>query len=263
MVEWHKFGLMNIFVEYIKYRWNARTLHGIHSPFIFDFMEKASKLRPNVRDEMVIKNFVFKQRRNRKKLEIKDYGAKSKKLDQYRSIDQIFKTSSSFGKNGILLFRICMHFKPQNILELGTSIGMGSLYMHLGNPKSRLISIEGCPETHSIAKENLKTYPIELINNTFKNAIQTFSEEKFDLVFIDGHHNGKALLEYMDALMEYTHDNTIFVLDDIRWSHSMLDSWNKLSGAQTYHLSLDFFRMGVLVRRPQQVKENFILRFKK
>ncbi len=254
---------MNIFVEYIKYRWNARTLHGIHSPFIFDFMEKASKLRPNVRDEMVIKNFVFKQRRNRKKLEIKDYGAKSKKLDQYRSIDQIFKTSSSFGKNGILLFRICMHFKPQNILELGTSIGMGSLYMHLGNPKSRLISIEGCPETHSIAKENLKTYPIELINNTFKNAIQTFSEEKFDLVFIDGHHNGKALLEYMDALMEYTHDNTIFVLDDIRWSHSMLDSWNKLSGAQTYHLSLDFFRMGVLVRRPQQVKENFILRFKK
>ena len=254
---------MNIFVEYIKYRWNARTLHGIHSPFIFDFMEKASKLRPNVRDEMVIKNFVFKQRRNRKKLEIKDYGAKSKKLDQYRSIDQIFKTSSSFGKNGVLLFRICMHFKPQNILELGTSIGMGSLYMHLGNPKSRLISIEGCPETHSIAKENLKTYPIELINNTFKNAIQTFSEEKFDLVFIDGHHNGKALLEYMDALMEYTHDNTIFVLDDIRWSHSMLDSWNKLSGAQTYHLSLDFFRMGVLVRRPQQVKENFILRFKK
>ena len=254
---------MNIFVEYIKYRWNARTLHGIHSPFIFDFMEKASKLRPNVRDEMVIKNFVFKQRRNRKKLEIKDYGAKSKKLDQYRSIDQIFKTSSSFGKNGILLFRICMHFKPQNILELGTSIGMGSLYMHLGNPKSRLISIEGCPETHSIAKENLKTYPIELINNTFKNAIQTFSEEKFDLVFIDGHHNGKALLEYMNALMEYTHDHTIFVLDDIRWSHSMLDSWNKLSGAQTYHLSLDFFRMGVLVRRPQQVKENFILRFKK
>jgi len=254
---------MNIFVEYIKYRWNARTLHGIHSPFIFDFMEKSSKLRPNVRDEMAIKNFVFKQRRNRKKLEIKDYGAKSKKLDQYRSIDQIFKTSSSFGKNGILLFRICMHFKPQNILELGTSIGMGSLYMHLGNPKSRLISIEGCHETHSIAKENLKTYPIELINNTFKNAIQTFSEEKFDLVFIDGHHKGKALLEYMDALMEYTHDNTIFVLDDIRWSHSMLDSWNKLSGAQTYHLSLDFFRMGVLVRRPQQVKENFILRFKK
>ena len=254
---------MNIFVEYIKYRWNARTLHGIHSPFIFDFMEKASKLRPNVRDEMVIKNFVFKQRRNRKKLEIKDYGAKSKKLDQYRSIDQIFKTSSSFGKNGILLFRICMHFKPQNILELGTSIGMGSLYMHLANPKSRLISIEGCPETHSIAKDNLKTYPIELINNTFKNAIQTFSEEKFDLVFIDGHHNGKALIEYMDALMQYTHDNTIFVLDDIRWSHSMLDSWNKLSRAKTYHLSLDFFRMGVLIRRPQQMKENFILRFKK
>jgi len=254
---------MNIFVEYIKYRWNARTLHGIHSPFIFDFMEKATKLRPNAKDEMAIKNFVLKQKRNRKKLEIKDFGAKSKKLDKHRSIDQIFKISSSFGKNGILLFRICKHFKPQNILELGTSIGMGSLYMHLGNPKSRLISIEGCPETHSIAKENLKNYPIKLINNTFKNTINSFSEEKFDLVFIDGHHDGEALLEYMDALTKYTHDHTIFVLDDIRWSYSMFESWNKLSAAESFHLSLDFFKMGVLVRRPQQVKENFILRFRK
>ena len=87
---------MNIFVEYIKYRWNARTLHGIHSPFIFDFMEKATKLRPNAIDEMAIKNFVLKQKRNRKKLEIKDFGAKSKKLDQHRSLNQIFKISSSF-----------------------------------------------------------------------------------------------------------------------------------------------------------------------
>jgi predicted O-methyltransferase YrrM len=126
-----------------------------------------------------------------------------------------------------------------------------------------LISIEGCPETYSIAKENLKPYPIALINNTFKNVIQSFSEEKFDLVFIDGHHDGKALIEYLDALSPFTHKNTVFILDDIRWSNSMLDSWNKLKGSDSYHLSMDFFNMGILVKRPQQVKENFILRFKK
>jgi hypothetical protein len=26
--------------EYLKYRWNAKTRHGVHSPFVFDFVEK-------------------------------------------------------------------------------------------------------------------------------------------------------------------------------------------------------------------------------
>lgn len=253
---------MKIVFEYIKYRWNAKTLHGIHSPFVFNFMKKSTKTHPIRKDLNTIQNFVVKQNNN-KTLQVQDHGAKSKKLKTQRSVNQIFKTSSSFGHQGLLLYRICNHFKPKNILELGTSLGMGSLYMHLGNPTSKLISIEGCPETYSVAKENLKPYPIELINNTFKNVIQTFSEQKFDLVFIDGHHDGKALLEYLDALSPFTDEDTIFILDDIRWSNSMLDSWNKLKVSDTYHLSMDFFRMGVLVKRPQQVKENFILRFKK
>ncbi len=253
---------MNIFFEYIKYRWNAKTLHGIHSPFVFDFMKENYKKMLDRKNLAAIESFALKQN-NTKILHTQDHGAKSKKLKTERSVLQIFKTSSSFGRYGTLMFRICSHFKPSNILELGTSLGMGSLYMHLGNPKGKLITIEGCPETYSIAIENLKPYPIELINGTFKNTIQTFSDEKFDLVFIDGHHDGQALLEYLDALTPFTHENTLFVLDDIRWSKSMLDSWNKLKTSETYHLSMDFFRMGILAKRPQQVKENFILRFKK
>ena len=253
---------MKIVFEYIKYRWNAKTLHGIHSPFVFNFMKESAKAYPVRKDLNTIQSFALKQNNN-KTLKIQDHGAKSKKLKTHRSVIEIFKTSSSFGSYGMLLFRICNHFKPKNILELGTSLGMGTLYMHLGNPTSKLISIEGCPETYSIAKENLKPYPVKLINNTFKKVIETFSEEKFDLVFIDGHHDGKALIEYLEALNPFTHADTIFVLDDIRWSNSMRDSWGKLSTSDTYNLSIDFFRMGVLVKRPQQVKENFILRFKK
>ena len=253
---------MKIVFEYIKYRWNAKTLHGIHSPFVFNFMKESAKAYPVRKDLNTIQSFALKQNNN-KTLKIQDHGAKSKKLKTHRSVIEIFKTSSSFGSYGMLLFRICNHFKPKNILELGTSLGMGTLYMHLGNPTSKLISIEGCPETYSIAKENLKPYPVKLINNTFKKVIETFSEEKFDLVFIDGHHEGKALIEYLEALNPFTHADTIFVLDDIRWSNSMRDSWGKLSTSDTYNLSIDFFRMGVLVKRPQQVKENFILRFKK
>ncbi|MDA9206991.1 class I SAM-dependent methyltransferase, partial [Crocinitomicaceae bacterium] len=60
-----------------------------------------------------------------------------------------------------------------------------------------------------------------------------------------------------------THDQTIFILDDIRWSKSMLDSWNNLIKSDAFNLSMDFFRMGVLIKRPQQVKEHFILKLRK
>jgi hypothetical protein len=43
----------------------------------------------------------------------------------------------------------------------------------------------------------------------------------------------------------------------------MLDSWNNLIKSDAFNLSMDFFRMGVLIKRPQQVKEHFILKLRK
>lgn len=254
---------MNIFFEYINYRWNAKRLHGIHSPFVFNFMKDGMPARLTKESEKEILTFAFKNKRDLKVVNVEDHGAKSKKLKKSRKVKQIFSTSSSFGKNGKLLFKLCNYFKPKSILELGTSVGMGSLYMYHGSPESKITTIEGCPETYALAKENLSPYPIELINNTFEQAIKEFKPQKFDLIFIDGHHDGEALRKYMGLLDLYSHDNTVFILDDIRWSGAMHDSWKRLKSSRTYHLSMDFFRMGVLIKRPQQVKENFILKLKR
>ena len=80
------------------------------------------------------------------------------------------------------------------------------------------------------------------------------------MVYIDGHHDGIALLNYLHSVEPFTHDETIFLLDDIRWSQSMLDAWNQLKEDEKYHVSIDFFRMGMLVKRPCQRKENFTLK---
>lgn len=66
----------------------------------------------------------------------------------------------------------------------------------------------------------------------------------------------------MSHLEDITHKNTIFVLDDIRWSDNMFEAWNELRNMATYHLSMDLFRMGILVPRPGQVKEHFTIKLK-
>ena len=254
---------MNILLEYIKYRLNAKYLHGVHSPFVYDFMKNAMGIDIKEQHQKEILQCISNVNSNKKEIIVQDYGAKSKKLRGKRSVREIFKTSSSYGKNALLLYRISNYFKPKRILELGTSIGIGSLHLHLGCPSAHITSVEGCQETFNLAKQNLESTNIELMNSTFYDYIKSLNEESFDLIFIDGHHDGEALKYYLKLLSNYIHNDTIIVLDDIRWSTSMFNAWNKIKLEKKYHLSIDFFRMGILMKRPQQEKEHFILKLKR
>ena len=49
---------MNIFFEYIKYRWNAKELQGIHSPFVFDLMNTGLTKSMSKEDELAVLKFV-------------------------------------------------------------------------------------------------------------------------------------------------------------------------------------------------------------
>ena len=254
---------MNIVFEYIKYRLNAKHLHGIHSPFVYDFMKKAMNIQMNKEDLNAIQSCVSAVKDNKTQIEVTDYGAKSKKLKKNRTVKQIFGTSSSYGKNALLLYRISAYFRPNNILELGTSIGIGSLHLHMGAPEANLTTIEGCPKTYKLAEKNIGKRPIKRVNKTFYDYIKSIENQQYDLIFIDGHHDGEALKYYVQLLDPYTHNDTIIILDDIRWSSSMYDAWNSLKNEGKYHLSMDFFRMGILSKRSQQRKENFVLKLKK
>ena len=66
------------------------------------------------------------------------------------------------------------HFKPNTILELGTSLGISTLYMASANQNSKVYTIEACPETYGIAKNNfigLKNR-IDAINENFDNEFK-------------------------------------------------------------------------------------------
>ncbi len=250
-------------LEYIKYRWNAKGRHGIHSPFVYDFVDNCLRIKLKGKNTSQLNDLFSRLKSSRQEIEIQDFGAGSKKLGSKRSVSAIFKMSSSKGKYGELLYRLSEHYEPMEILEFGTSLGVGSTYFALGSEESNITTVEACKNTRDIALENLKKFKsVESKLGTFVDyLVELPKEKKFDLIFIDGHHDGEALIRYLNQLQEHAHDETLFMLDDIRWSDSMKAAWEKISNDSRFHLSMDLFRVGIVSRRLSMEKEKFVIRY--
>ena len=74
---------------------------------------------------------------NKNTIEVTDFGAGSKVFkSNTRQISQIAKTAGISPKRAELLFRITNYFQPETILEIGTSLGLATSALALGNPKA-------------------------------------------------------------------------------------------------------------------------------
>ena len=59
------------------------------------------------------------------------------------------------------------YFQPECILEIGTSLGLATSALSLGNEKAKIITLEGCPNTQKQAQEQLQVQ-----NSNFQNKIR-------------------------------------------------------------------------------------------
>jgi predicted O-methyltransferase YrrM len=255
---------LNLIKEYLFYQLRAKNRHGIHSPFVYEFTDKCLALKLNEKHLRRLNSYLDALKQDHDTIQITDYGAGSKKLGDKRKVSQILKVSSSGKKYSTLLAKIAAYYQPKKILELGTSLGVGTLSLHLASPNSVIKTIEGCSATASKAahyllmhghKKNIKQV-VDKFESELKKDVTTY-----DLIFIDGNHQSEAVLNILNLLKNNYHDDTIIILDDIRWSKDMKSLWKQLVNSNEYHLTMDLFRMGIIMKRSHQRKEHFIIRY--
>lgn len=79
------------------------------------------------------------------------------------------------------------------------------------------------------------------------------------MFFFDGNHQEEATLQYFEACLKKTNEDSIFVFDDIHWSSGMTAAWNKIKAHPQVSISIDLFQLGILFFRKGQAKEDFVL----
>lgn len=258
--------LIKLLAEYLIYLVRAKGKHDIHSPFVFDLITNVLNDKTKYPDYSKVELIRTELLKNKTEISFKDHGAGSA-FTKRKTIKEFVSTSVKPPKYGKLLYRLSRYFKPATIIELGTSAGISTSYMSLGNPVSKVISIEGAPEIAAIAngsfkKLNLKN--INLITDTFESALPNVlsAGNSADLIFFDGDHKLESTLKYFNLCLSYKNNNSIFIFDDIRWSDEMKEAWKQIKDHPEVTLTVDIFFMGlVFFRQEQQVKQHFLIRY--
>ena len=253
--------------RYFKYLFTAKSKHSAQSPFLYDFITKVVNQNSDDENCKEIEGLRKELCKSEDTIKITDYGAGSHvNKNKKRKIKDVAKNSAKNAKFGKLLYRIIQFYKPNNILELGTSLGISSLYLAKANQKSQVFTFEGCPETTNIAEQNFKKMNATNINITVGNFNNTLKSElekikTIDLAFIDGNHQEKPTIDYFEKCLEYANNDTIFIFDDVHWSEGMENAWNYIKTHKKTTLTIDLFFVGVVFIKSELSKENFTIQF--
>ncbi|SCX91904.1 Methyltransferase domain-containing protein [Nonlabens sp. Hel1_33_55] len=245
------------------HRWKSVHLHGIHSPFVFEFSRDCLKDDRYFEEYEKFSRFRESVKNNPQQLQIIDHGAGSRVFkSNSRSTSNILKHNCSSLKQMKLLYRIGDYFKTKQVLELGTSLGTGTISLSLAANQVR--TVEGSAEVASYARERFREFKLENVqvsqqtfDQFFKELSNTRSEERYDLIYIDGHHDGTATLDYFEKILPHCHEDTVVILDDIYWSQGMTKAWKKLQKHSKVTVSIDTYDWGIIFFRPQQRQQAF------
>ncbi|MGB8376397.1 MAG: class I SAM-dependent methyltransferase [Salegentibacter sp.] len=282
-------------IAYIKFLLQSQNQHGLHSPFVYDLVSECFYDKKKYTEYKTLKEFRKDLLRNEEEITVTDFGAGSRvfKSDR-RKVKEIARHVGISEKRARFLFRLVNYLICRNVLELGTSLGIGTSAL-AANRSTMVTSIEGCPETARIARQQFQKFGLENIElrvGQFENVLEeiigaeNIPEEKwkvesgeriekrqekrdkrketpnrkFDLVYFDGNHQKEATLSYFHQLLPAAHNDSVFIFDDIHWSPGMEEAWEVIKKHPSVKVSIDTFHLGLVFFRREQVKQHFKIR---
>ena len=256
---------LSILQSYLNFLWHSKNEHGVHSPFVFNLVTKCFYDKKSYPEYSILKNYRKSLLQNNNTIEVIDFGAGSRVFkSNTRQISKIAKTAGITSKRAELLFRITNYFQPSTVLEIGTSLGLATAALSLGNREAKITTLEGCPNTLNQCQYQLQKFKInnvECVNTEFKSFLETATGNcDWKLIYFDGNHSKQATLDYFELLLPTITNETVWIFDDIHWSPDMEEAWEIIKKHPKVKVTIDTFQWGMVFFRAEQEKEHFVIR---
>ena len=254
--------------SYLKFLKNSSNQHGVHSPFVYGLITKCLYDKKKYAEYEILKKYRKSLLTNKDFIEVTDFGAGSRVFkSNKRQISKIAKTAGISCKRAKHLLRVVNYFQPTTILEIGTSLGLATSALSLGNKNAKITTLEGCSNTMNqcqleFQKSNFNIENIEFITTKFEDYLkkQKTTTNSHQLIYFDGNHSKKATLEYFELLLPTITNETVWIFDDIHWSKDMEEAWEIIKNHPIVKVTIDTFQWGFVFFRAEQEKEHFVIR---
>ena len=264
------YTLLTLAQKYLYYHATASNGrgHGIHSPFVFNFIRSILNDKKRYPAYAIIEKLRRQLLNDATVLTVQDLGAGSGTgKSSQRSMTSIAKHAVKPAKYGQLLYRIVQYFQPETILELGTSLGITTSYLSLAKPDATVITLEGSPAIAAAARHNFRALNctnIKLVEGDFNHTLPALVNglPSIDLAFIDGNHRQQPTIDYFNSILSRTNQFSIVILDDIHWSAEMEQAWITIKNHPSVKCSVDLFFIGIIFFRDDfKEQQHFTVRF--
>jgi predicted O-methyltransferase YrrM len=264
---YNSFQLASKFLRYWLSASNGKG-HGVHSPFVFEFVIKVLNDKTAFECYASIEALRRQLLANETIIEVEDFGAGSRSgATKKRAVQSIAASALKPRKFAQLLHRIANHYRCENIVELGTSLGVTTSYFAAASPTKHLYTLEGSAAIADLAAANFK----QLGYNNIEQVVGNFDEifpplllrvSNIDLLYIDGNHRYEPTIRYFEEAWPHLNEYSVVVFDDIHWSSEMEKAWHQVIKDPRITLSIDLFFIGlVFFRKDFKVKQDFSIRF--
>ena len=256
-------------LAYLRYLGKSGSRHSVHSPFVYTLVDKVFRNHEENQAFREIKQLRKRLLAKSQVIEITDFGSGANHKQykhRFERVASFVRKSSVSERYGCLLFRLVEYFKPKTIIELGTSVGISTLYMATAFPEANIFTLEGCTTKAEQAATNFSALNVTNIVQhigRFDIVLPDVIEQagKLDFAFIDGNHTYEATIANFESLLTIAHNDTVFVFDDIHWSADMQKAWNEIADHERVTVSVDLFRMGLVFLRKELSRQKFVIRY--
>jgi predicted O-methyltransferase YrrM len=218
---------------------------GVHSPFIYNLITKVieEKTPYYVFDD--IENF-------RKEL-----------LSRENPLKTLTTRETQHKNFGALLFRLVNFFKCRNVLQIGSSTGVMSLYLALPLRNScECYALEerlGLSESVRIFTEKYSLKNLHLAEGAYAENLQRLKPENasFDFIFINTKGDSEKTSEALRLVDTFICENTVMVIDNIRRDKAMKKIWQEIKNRPDTGLTIDLYSSGLVFFNTQLHKQHY------
>lgn len=246
--------------SYITYWLDAVDEHSLHSPFFYDFYTRL--IRPKrATGTPGIESLRKKLLNDKRPISDKELGSRNSRGT--RSVSEIARTTLTPKKFSEMYGRIIRHIQGKTILELGTSLGINTLYL-AATKEAVVTTFEGADAIADIATLTFEfgaAANIKMIRGDIDSTLpaQLHSVRKIDFALIDANHRYQPTVRYFEMMLPKIRESTVVVIDDIHYSKEMHQAWLFARDHRLVYASADLFRCGILFFDPSLNKQHVIL----